>query len=132
MLHSSQPWLVVVWTRQTIPESGQAIPTSFRFWSAVEARPRDAGGRNFGSFTTPAMNAEGQIAFLANLFVPRVGRDGVIIGGPGGGVTASNDFGLWATDRNGTLHSLRVRAICLRSLHRIFAQSIISHSWSVE
>jgi hypothetical protein len=61
-------------------------------------------GANFGSFTMPAMNAEGQVAFLSNLFVPTVGRDGVVIGGPGGGVTANNNLGLWATDRSGTLH----------------------------
>jgi len=67
--------------------------------------PGTPSGANFEDFGTPALNANGQLAFIAGLFIPRqIERDGPIIGDPNSGVDSTNDDGLWATDIEGTLH----------------------------
>lgn len=67
--------------------------------------PGTPAGAAFETFATPALNANGQVAFTAGLFIPRqIVRNGPIVGNPAGGVNSLNNSGLWATDMHGTLH----------------------------
>ena len=66
--------------------------------------PGTPAGAEFGSFGPLVLNSRGQLAFTANLFIPRqFGRDGPFFGNPEGGVNSSNSSGLWATDTSGAL-----------------------------
>ena len=66
--------------------------------------PGTPAGAEFGSFGPLVLNSRGQLAFTANLFIPRqLGRDGPFVGNPEGGVNSSNNSGLWATDLSGAL-----------------------------
>lgn len=88
----------------TLSTSGGRVTTTSNegIWSegsgsmALVARngsqaPGAPAGANFNSFGTPVINAGGQVAFTATLQTT------------GGGVTASNDAGLWAEDPSGVL-----------------------------
>jgi hypothetical protein len=82
-------------------DSSGDLALAFR---AGEQAPGTPTGAKFGGFGTPAVNAEGQLAFIGSLYHPTPPR-----GGPPpdpqlyGGVDDTNDQGIWATDLNGTL-----------------------------
>lgn len=66
--------------------------------------PGTPDGAAFERFGPMVLNSGGQLAFIAELFVPRqLERDGPVVGNPDGGVNRSNDTGLWATDLDGNL-----------------------------
>jgi uncharacterized cupin superfamily protein len=64
--------------------------------------PGTPSAATFDDFGTPTLNAAGQLAFFANLFHPSPPRGQPPTPGPGG-VDATNDVGIWATDLNGAL-----------------------------
>jgi hypothetical protein len=66
--------------------------------------PGTPTGAAIESFNSPVLNANGQLAFIGNLFIRRqFGRNGPFYGDPNSGVTSSNDTALWATTVNGHL-----------------------------